>query len=59
MLAMQAAAAGAAFVDLRHATVGHDMCAAPSVRFYEPLVPASGGVIDAVPGVDQSRGSSR
>ena len=45
------------------------MCAAPSVRFYEPLVPASGGVIhhpnargmvvDAVPGVDQSRGSSR
>jgi hypothetical protein len=63
MPATQAAAAGAAFVDLRDATVGHDMCASPSERFYEPLVPATGGVadlvLDAVPGGDQSRGSSR
>lgn len=45
MLATQAASAAATFVDLRAVTVGHDMCAAPSARFYEPLVPASGGVI--------------
>jgi hypothetical protein len=75
MLATQSAVARVPFVDLRDATVGHDMCAAPSARFYEPLVPASGDVIyhpdargmaaiaglvlDAVPGADQSRGSSR
>jgi lysophospholipase L1-like esterase len=75
MLATQAAAVDVPFVELRDATVGHDMCAAPSARFYEPLVPASGGVIyhpnargmaafadlvlDAVPGGGQSRGSSR
>jgi hypothetical protein len=51
------------------------MCAAPCARFFEPLIPASRGVLyhpnargmaafadlvlDAVPGGDQSRGSSR
>lgn len=45
MLATQAGAAKATLVDLRAATIGHDMCAAPTERFYEPLVPASGGVI--------------
>ncbi|MGI5129295.1 SGNH/GDSL hydrolase family protein [Pseudonocardia sp. CA-107938] len=45
MLRSQSAAAGVTFVDLRDATVGHDMCAAATTRYYEPLVPTNGGVI--------------
>lgn len=45
MLAAEASRAGARFVDLREITRGHDMCAAPEQRYYEPLVPASSGVI--------------
>ncbi|MEV4398647.1 SGNH/GDSL hydrolase family protein [Nonomuraea sp. NPDC049607] len=41
MLAEQAAAAGAAFVDLQTPSVGHDPCKAPGVRWIEPYVPAS------------------
>ena len=41
MLAQQAAAHGATFVDVYSPSVGHDACALPSHRWVEPLVPAS------------------
>jgi hypothetical protein len=41
MLADQAAANGARLVDVYAASVGHDACAPPIVRWVEPYVPAS------------------
>ncbi|MDP9071675.1 MAG: SGNH/GDSL hydrolase family protein [Actinomycetota bacterium] len=41
MLAEQAAAGGAAFVDVYGPSVGHDACALPHQRWVEPLVPTS------------------
>jgi hypothetical protein len=41
MLADQAAAAGAELVDVYAASRGHDACALPTVRWVEPVVPAS------------------
>jgi hypothetical protein len=41
MLADQAAAKGAAFVDAYAASIGHDACQLPGVRWVEPAVPAS------------------
>jgi len=41
MLAEQAAAGGATFVDVYTPSVGHDACALPSQRWVEPAVPAS------------------
>ena len=41
MLATQAAAAGATYVDLYGPSVGHDACQLPGVRWIEPLVPLS------------------
>lgn len=40
-LAREAAASGATFVDTYRATIGHDVCQRPGVRWIEPLVPAS------------------
>jgi lysophospholipase L1-like esterase len=41
MLATQARAAHATYVDTYTPTIGHDMCTAPGVRWIEPLTPAS------------------
>ena len=41
MLADQAAANGARLVDVYAASVGHDACAPPVLRWVEPYVPAS------------------
>ena len=41
MLATQAAAAGATYVDVYGPSVGHDACQLPGVRWVEPLVPLS------------------
>lgn len=41
MLAAQAAAAGAEYVDTYTRSVGHDMCSDPGVRWVEPLFPSS------------------
>lgn len=41
MLARQARAAHATYVDTYTPTIGHDMCTAPGVRWIEPLTPAS------------------
>lgn len=41
MLAEQAAAAGAGFIDLQTPSTGHDPCTGPGVRWIEPYVPAS------------------
>jgi lysophospholipase L1-like esterase len=40
----QVHAAGAAFVDLRASTIGHDACAAPEQRWMEGIVPTSPGI---------------
>jgi lysophospholipase L1-like esterase len=40
-LARAAAASGATFVDTYRATIGHDVCQPPGVRWVEGLVPAS------------------
>jgi lysophospholipase L1-like esterase len=40
-LAREAAANGATFVDTYRATIGHDVCQRPGVRWVEGLVPAS------------------
>ena len=44
MLAKQAAADDAALVDVFAASLGHDACQAPSVRWVEPLATASPAV---------------
>jgi lysophospholipase L1-like esterase len=41
MLARQARAAHATYVDTYTPTIGHDMCQTPGVRWIEPLTPAS------------------
>jgi lysophospholipase L1-like esterase len=41
MLANQAAANGAQLVDVYAASVGHDACALPGLRWVEPVIPAS------------------
>ena len=41
MLAREAAAAGAIYVDVYRPSVGHDACQLPRVRWVEPLVPLS------------------
>ena len=41
MLAARAAAGGAGFVDTYAASIGHDACAPPLVRWVEPVVPLS------------------
>jgi len=41
MLATQAAAAGAVYVDVYSQSVGHDACQLPGARWVEPLVPLS------------------
>jgi hypothetical protein len=41
MLASQAAANGAKFVDAYAASIGHDACQLPGIRWVEPAVPAS------------------
>jgi hypothetical protein len=41
MLAKQAAANGATFVDAYTASIGHDACQLPVRRWVEPVVPAS------------------
>jgi hypothetical protein len=41
MLATQAAANGARLVDVYAASVGHDACAPPLLRWVEPYTPAS------------------
>jgi lysophospholipase L1-like esterase len=41
MLAQQARAAHAGYVDTYTPTIGHDMCTDPGVRWIEPLTPAS------------------
>jgi lysophospholipase L1-like esterase len=41
MLAQQAAANGAQVVDVYAASVGHDACALPGVRWVEPVVPVN------------------
>ena len=41
MLAAQAAARGASYVDVYGPSVGHDACQPPAVRWIEPLVPLS------------------
>ena len=41
MLADQAAANGATLVDWYRASIGHDACKLPVIRWVEPLVPAS------------------
>ena len=41
MLATQAAANGAKLVDVYAASVGHDACALPGLRWVEPVVPAN------------------
>ena len=41
MLADQAAANGAVYVDSYAASIGHDACQPPVIRWVEPAVPAS------------------
>ena len=41
MLATQAAAAGATYVDVYTPSIGHDACQLPGVRWVEPMVPLS------------------
>ena len=41
MLASQAAAAGATYVDVYTPSIGHDACQLPGLRWVEPLVPLS------------------
>jgi lysophospholipase L1-like esterase len=41
MLSSQATAAGDGYVDTYTPSIGHDACAAPSIRWIEPLVPAA------------------
>jgi lysophospholipase L1-like esterase len=41
MLATQAAAAGATYVDVYTPSIGHDACQLPGVRWVEPLLPLS------------------
>ena len=41
MLATQAAAAGATYVDVYTPSVGHDACQLPGLRWVEPLIPLS------------------
>ena len=41
MLATQARAAGATYVDVYTPSIGHDACQVPGVRWVEPLVPLS------------------
>jgi hypothetical protein len=38
-MARQANAHAATFIDVRPASVGHDMCAEETARYYEPYVP--------------------
>jgi hypothetical protein len=45
MLATQAAAHGAHLVDLYAASVGHDACQPPGLRWIEPLVPVAGAPV--------------
>jgi hypothetical protein len=40
MLAQQASANDATFVDAYTASIGHDACQTPDVRWVEPVVPA-------------------
>jgi hypothetical protein len=41
MIAAEAQAAGATYVDAYSAGIGHDACAPPAIRWVEPAVPAS------------------
>ena len=41
MLAAQAAAAGATYVDVYGPSLGHDACQLPGIRWVEPVVPLS------------------
>jgi hypothetical protein len=41
MLAREAAAGGAVYVDVYAPSVGHDACTLPGTRWVEPAVPAS------------------
>jgi hypothetical protein len=41
MLATQAAAAGATYVDVYTPSIGHDACSLPGARWVEPLLPLS------------------
>lgn len=41
MLATQAAAAGATYVDVYTPSIGHDACQPPGLRWVEPLIPLS------------------
>jgi len=41
MIAQQAAANDATFVDTYAASIGHDACEIPTVRWVEPVVPAA------------------
>ena len=41
MLAAQAAANGASLIDWYRASIGHDACKPPLIRWVEPLVPAN------------------
>jgi len=41
MIAAQAAANGAGLIDWYRASIGHDACKPPAVRWVEPLVPAN------------------
>ena len=44
MLATQAAANGATFVDTFTPSIGHDACKSASVRWVEPIVATNGGI---------------
>ena len=41
MIAQQAAANGAGLIDWYRASIGHDACKPPALRWVEPLVPAN------------------
>ena len=44
MLATEAAAHGATFVDTFDGSIGHDLCKSESVRWIEPLIPSSAAI---------------
>lgn len=44
MLASEAAANGATFVNTFTQSIGHDACKAPSVRWVNPIIPSGGGI---------------
>ncbi len=46
MLAQEAAANGATFVDTFDPSIGHDLCKPESVRWIEPLIPSSSAAFD-------------